>query len=117
MLFRFFGFKCVSCAGCLFFSLQHLQVVQVVEVFLNTNHTQCKSQNMFSVARRIKIVFRIFYCTAMFSVWLGRGSLELGWKQAYSTDTHDLPSYELNLTNKPRMVGQRVLGSSKADTL
>ena len=43
-------------------------------------HTHFQAQHMFSVARRIKVVFRFFCCTAIFRVWL------LRWKSAWCAE-------------------------------
>ena len=46
-------------------------------------HIHLQARHMFSVARRITVVFKLFCCAAVVSLLLSRGSLELGWKRSH----------------------------------
>ena len=67
-----------------------LETKQLRVACCDTRDTFCRTtqnlyaHHMFSFARRIRVLLRIFCCAAMFSVLLSRGSLELEWKQAAS---------------------------------
>ena len=58
-------------------------------------HTHCEAHHMFSVARRIQVVFKNLSLRWNWQYLLWRGSSEHGWKQTAHLHSHLLPRFWL----------------------